>query len=167
MVFNHNKVLSVLHLIRVRLGCTGGGRVGVGVGLKVMNDSIFHETSEGISSHKHNMKGYSLFFFFFLCRRGSVGNLQSKAPPRPPYYFPPPHLTALFVLPGQVYSFGSQRPYRLFIAWIQKSLHGSAPKCSRAARSKYSISPSFFFLFFFFAPHLFTSSLCSLSSLYS
>lgn len=49
-----------------------------------MNNSIFHETSEGISSHKHNMKGYSLVFFF-LCHRGSVGNLQSKVPP--------PHLT--------------------------------------------------------------------------
>lgn len=88
----------------------------------VMNDSIFHETSERISLlfTYNNMKGYSQDFVPHSpeTRR----NLAVKG-------LSPPHLTALFVLPGQAYSFGSQQLYvqqrcSLFIAQIQKSLLG-------------------------------------------
>lgn len=60
----------------------------------------FRDTSEGISLHKHNMIGCSQSFSPLW---GSVG-------PAVGGLFPP-CLTALFVLPGQTYSSGSQQPY--------------------------------------------------------
>lgn len=59
-----------------------------------MNDSIFHGGSEGLALHEYKMKGYSQAF---LPKGSEVLRILARV-------FQPPHVTVLFVLPGQAYS---------------------------------------------------------------